>query len=345
MKAVVLQSPQTVELLDVPMPAPAAGEVVIDIKATSICGSDILRVFAGHAKTYPLILGHEFAGIITEVAPDVSEDWIGQRVAIAPLMPCMKCNMCAHGWYSACKAYSFVGSRRSGGLAEFCAVPVTNLVPLPEAIDFEVGAILEPATVALHALERGGFQPGQNVAVLGVGSVGQYIVQWARIRGAGLIIATDMSDNNLETARAQGATHTFNPKRDDLGEAVAALVDDGIDLVLEAVGRPETMLQAIAIVRPRGTVVCVGNQTHGTSISTDMIEQTVRKELHVNGTWMSYSKPFPGHEWTDTVAAALEGKLEMRGMISHRPPLAAAPDIMRQIDAHTLSHRKIVLMP
>ena len=345
MKAIVLESPGNVGLRELPKPTPAPGEALIEIRASSICGSDVLRVYAGHAKTYPLILGHEFAGIITEIGPGVSAGWIGRHVAVAPLIPCMKCEMCAQGLYSACTAYSFIGSRRPGGYAEYCAVPVTSLVPLPDGMDFEVGAILEPATVALHALERSGFQQGQSVAVLGVGSVGQYAVQWARIKGASLIVAIDTADDNLAIARAQGAAHTFNPQRDDVPAQVATITGNGVDLVFEIVGRPETLMQAVALARPRGTVVCVGNQPHGATLPTDLIEQMMRKELRLCGTWMSYSAPFPGHEWGDCVAAALRGELEVRGMISHRITLAAVPDVMEQVNAHAFAHQKIVIVP
>ncbi len=343
MKATVVESPDNIVYREVEMPKQGPGQVLVQVKAASICGSDILRVFGGHAKTYPLILGHEFAGIVTEVGVGVSADWVGRRVAVAPLIPCMKCSMCQRGLYSACKAYSFIGSRQAGGFAEYCAVPVPNLVPLPDGMDFEVGAILEPATVAIHALDRGEFQAGQSVVILGVGSVGQYAMQWARIGGSSLIIGTDTIDENLATARAQGACCTFNPSRDDIPRQVAALTEDGADLVLEAVGLPQTLVQAVALARPRGTLVCVGNQPHGATLPTDLIEQIMRKELRMCGCWMSYSAPFPGHEWTDAVAAAVRGDLEVRGMISHRIPLSDVPDVMTQINTHTLAHRKIVI--
>ncbi len=343
MKATVLASPNNIVYRDVETPRPGPGQVLMQVKAASICGSDVLRVFGGHAKTYPLILGHEFAGLVVQVGAGVSADWVGRRVAVAPLVPCMRCNQCQRGLYSACEAYSFIGSRQAGGFAEYCAVPVSNLVPLPEGIDFEVGAILEPATVANHALDRGEFRAGQSVMILGVGSVGQFAVQWARIGGANLVIASDTIDDNLATARGHGAHRTFNPSRDDVLRQVAALTADGVDLALEMVGLPETLMQAVALVRPSGTVVCVGNQPHGATLPTELIEQTMRKELRLRGCWMSYSAPFPGHEWSDTVAAVMHGDLDLRGMISHRIRLSDVPDVMAQINAHTLAHRKVVI--
>ncbi len=345
MKAVVLESPGVLVHREVPRPAPAPDEVLVEVRAASICGSDVLRTYAGHAKTYPLIMGHEFAGVVVACGADAGPDWLGRRVSAAPLIPCMQCVYCRNGVYASCRAYSFIGSRRSGAYAEFCAVPAANLIELPGSMDFELGAILEPSTVAVHALDRGGFAPGMALAVLGAGSIGQYVIQWARIGGARLIVATDAAGENLACARAMGAQHAFNPQREDIVASALALSEDGFDLVVEAVGLPETLLQAVALTRPRGKVVCVGNQPHGGSLSTEVIEQAMRHEAQLCGTWMSYSAPFPGHEWTDTVAAAVRGDLDMRAMISHHFPLAELPQVMAEINAHTLVHRKVIITP
>ncbi len=327
------------------MPSPAENEVLIQVKASSICGSDVLRVYAGHAKTYPLILGHEFSGIITAVGDGADAGWLGQKVAVAPLIPCMKCESCRQGLYSACKAYSFIGSRRAGAYAEYCAVPVSCLVPMPEGLDFEVGAVLEPATVALHAIERGGMSSGKSVAVLGVGSVGQYAVQWARVLGASVVVATDTAEANLVMARREGAAYAFNPQHDDVVARIIEATSGGPDLVLEAVGHPDTLMQAVAMVRARGTIVCVGNLPHDAMLPAELIEQIMRKELHLCGTWMSYSAPFPGHEWGDTLAAVKRGELHVQAMITHRIQLDDVPGILPRINEHAFEHGKIVILP
>jgi L-iditol 2-dehydrogenase len=345
MKAVVLESPESLTYAELPRPLPAAGEALVQVAAVSICGSDLLRVFAAQAKTYPLILGHEFAGTVVEVGSGVEPALIGKRIMVAPLIPCMDCPACSRGFFSACQRYSFIGSRRHGGFAEYCAVPVANLVPLPDEMDFECGAVVEPATVALHALLRGGVKPGDSVGVLGAGSVGQYVVQWARIKDAALIVATDALDGNLVLAKRFGAHLAINARTSDVAKETLSSAPNGLDVIFEVAGLPETLMQAVQLARPRGTIVCVGNQTPGGTLPTRLIEQIVRKELDLKGTWMSYSAPFPGVEWTEAAAAAQSGTLELRSMISHRIPLSELTQVFAQLKNHSLAHRKIVIFP
>jgi len=345
MKAVVLEQPSKLVFKDVEKPKPGLGEALLNVKAVSICGSDILRAFHRAAKMYPLILGHECAGVIAEVGEGVDDSVVGKRVAVAPLIPCMRCAACHRHIYSACKEYSFVGSRRHGGFAEYLTAPIQNLISLPDDVDFEVGAILEPSTVALHALEQGRIKAGQRVVIFGAGSIGLCTVQWARIKGAELIIATDVVDENLEAAKSLGAHVVFDPKDGDVVQQIMGLTGDGVDLALEMAGLPQTLAQAIMAVRARGVVVCMGNQPADATLPTTLIEHTIRQELEIRGTWMSYSPPFPGHEWTESTGALLQGNLDLQRMISHRFPLSATPEVFAQINSHALTHRKIILTP
>jgi len=344
-KAAVLKGPATLVYEDVETPALKPGAVLVRVKAVSICGSDLLRVFHGTAHAYPLILGHECAGVVEGVGAGVPTGMIGARVAVIPLVPCLGCASCERGLYSACARYSFIGSRRAGGFAEYVAAPLRNVMPLPDTLDFEIGAILEPATISLHALERGGLTEGDRVAIFGAGSVGLCAVQWARLRGARQIIATDVVVENLALARALGAHATLNGARDTVAARILKLTGDGVDVALEVAGTPATLRQAVAATRPRGVVVLVGNQPGDAAVPASVIDGLMRRELDVRGGWMSYSEPFPGHEWTDTLAAAERGELRLRAMISHHFPLSEAPDVFRRIHDHALPHRKIILTP
>jgi len=345
MKAAILEGPGRIVYQEVETPRPGPGEVLVRVKAVSICGSDLLRVFNGAAKTYPLILGHECAGIVVEAGEGVAKEHVGRRVAVAPLLPCMQCPACQRGIYSSCEQYSFIGSRQAGGFAEYVVAPLRNLIDLPEKLDFEVGAILEPSTVALHALERGEIAEGLRVAILGAGSIGLCAVQWARIKKAGLIISTDVVDENLAASKMLGAHLTLNARQEDVVASAMAETGDGVDLALEVSGSPEGLMQAVMMLRPRGIVVCVGNQPPEAMLPASIIEHITRRENELRGTWMSYSAPFPGHEWSDSVAAILRGDLHVQTMISHRFPLSAIEDVFQQIHSHALIHRKIILIP
>lgn len=343
MKAAVLEGIGKIVYCEVEKPAPLAGEVLMRVRATSICGSDVSRVLKGH-RTMPLILGHEAAGEVVEVGPGVDDKLLGLRAAVVPLMPCMRCAYCSQGLYSACTGYSFIGSRRNGTFAEYVMLPAENLLFLPDDLDFEAGALIEPATVALHALERGGFKPGQSAAALGAGSIGLMAVQWLRKLGAQKIFVSDLNDENLACARSFGAHIAINPLHEDIVSRVAEETG-GVDLALELAGAPQTLAQAIEITRPRGSVVLTGNQPKDAVFPAGLMEQITRKELHVSGTWMSYSAPFPGHEWPDAAAALCSGDLNAAEMITHRFPLSEVEAVFKGIADRSFTYRKIILIP
>jgi L-iditol 2-dehydrogenase len=194
-------------------------------------------------------------------------------------------------------------------------------------------------------LALGDFQAGQTAVVFGAGSIGLMIVQWLRILGASLIICSDISDDNLVVAAELGAHVTLNPLRDDVVQEVRKLTGDGVDISLEAAGVPQTLEQSVPATRPRGKVICGGNQPLDKSLPMAFIEALMRRELSLIGCFMSYSTPFPGHEWTETVEALQSGELDMERMISHRFSLAETPDIFARIGDHSLLHRKIILQP
>lgn len=344
MKAVILQNKATLVYQDIPTPQPEAGQALVKVEAVSICGSDLSRYAKGH-RTYPIILGHECAGSVVRVGADVSHDWIGKRVAVIPLVPDFTCDECARGLYSACRQYSFIGSRQAGGFADYVVVPEKNLLTLPTETNFEAAALIEPATVARHILDRGNFAPGQTACVLGAGSIGLMCVQWLRILGARQIIAVDVSDENLRAAENLGAQIALNPKQANVTQEIHTVTGDGVDLAIEAAGAPQTLAQTIHVTRPRGNIVCGGNQPLDAALPMQFIEDLMRKELQLHGCFMSYSQPFPGHEWTESLAAALDGSLDMGTMISHRFALGDAPRVFAELAARKYPYRKIIFSP
>ncbi len=344
MKAAVLENKGVITYQDVPKPTPAPDHVLLEVKAASICGSDISRFAKGH-RMYPLILGHEVAGVIAAVGEGVSDELVGKHAAIIPLVPDFDCEECERGYYSACHSYSFIGSRQAGGFADFVEIPARNALVIPDDLRFEVAALIEPSTVARHILDLGEFKAGQTAIVLGAGSIGLMVVQWLRILGAAQIICTDVTEENLEIARKLGAHVTLNPQKVDVVAEVKRLCGDGVDLAVEAAGSPQALAQTIQVTRPRGSVVLGGNQPMDASLPMSFIENMMRRELKLVGCFMSYSAPFPGHEWTDTLAAMQSGALDIDTMISHHYPLAAVTEVFEQIAAHELPHQKIILVP
>ena len=344
MKAAVLEGQGLLAFRDVPTPEPGPGEVLLRVRATSVCGSDIHRFVRGH-RTYPIILGHEAAGVITAAGRGADQSLVGRHAALIPLVPDHTCPECLAGRFSACGHYSFIGSRRAGAFAEYVALPAANALVVPDHVPFEAAALIEPSTVARHMLDLGGFTAGQSAVVFGAGSIGLMLVQWLRILGAGLIVASDVAVANLDAARALGAHAVLNPTRDDVPAEVRRLAPAGVDLALEAAGSPAALAQTIEVTRPRGSVVLGGNQPADASLPMSLVESLMRRELRLSGCFMSYSAPWPGHEWSDGLAAVLDGGLDMAAMISHRAPLGDAPAIFGAIGEHRLAHRKVVFDP
>lgn len=344
MKAAILEAQGVIGYRDVAQPAPGPGQLLLQVRAASICGSDLHRYTRGH-RTYPMVLGHEVAGVIAAVGEGVDDGLLGRHAALIPLVPCHSCGPCRAGHYSACASYSFIGSRQAGGFAEYVLMPARNALLVPAAVPFEAAALIEPATVARHILDLGGFAAGQRAVVLGAGSIGLMIVQWLRILGAATIIVSDVAAESRATALALGAHVALDPLADDLPAAVARLTDGGADLVLEASGVPAALAQTILVARPGATVVLGGNQPLDKSLPMSFIEDLMRKELRLVGCFMSYSAPFPGHEWSDAAQALLDGGLMMDAMIAHRFPLAAAPTVFADLAAGRLGRGKVIFTP
>lgn len=298
MKAGVVHAPKDIRYEDIKKPIPQAGQVLIKVKYTGICGSDVPRVNGTACHFYPNVLGHEFSGTVVEVGEGVTTLQAGDRVAGVPLVPCMKCADCQRGDYSLCKHYSFIGSREFGSFAEYVVVPERNAVKFEDAVSFEQGAFFEPATVALHGLQRTPFRGGGSVAILGGGTIGMFVMQWAKIFGAKDAVVFDIAPERLELGKRLGATAGINTLEQDYMEQAKALTGGrGFDYVFETAGNTITMKMAFALAANKASVCFVGTPTRELSFSVEEWENMNRKEFTLTGSWMSYSAPFPGKEW------------------------------------------------
>lgn len=210
----------------------------------------------------------------------------------------MKCEDCQKGNYSLCRHYSFIGSREFGSFAEYVVVPEANAVKFSPDVSFEQGAFFEPATVALHGLERLQYTGGKTVAILGGGTIGMFVMQWAKIFGAKEAVVFDIAPERLELGRRLGATAGINTLEADFMEQAMKLTDQkGFDYVYETAGNTITMKMAFALAANKAGVCFVGTPTKELSFTVDEWENMNRKEFNLTGSWMSYSAPFPGHEW------------------------------------------------
>ena len=324
MKAVVVHGPGDVRYENLSLPSPSPGEVLIKMRAAGICSSDLPRALGDAAYFYPIVLGHEVAGEVAELGKDVTGVRLGDRRAIAPLLPCWRCEWCQRGRYSLCDDYSYLGSRTHGAYAEYVVAPLENLVALPPQVDYEAGAMLEPAAVILHGLGSARVMPGDDVAVVGAGPLGLLAIQLARIMGAGRVFAVDLMAAKLEIAESLGA-QTF------LEEGAVSAISEatlgrGADLVVETAGTAKAQESCLDLARKAGRVLYLGIPERDVNLSRTAMQRLVREELTIYGAWNSYSAPFPGYEWHACLTYMARGQLQAKPLITHRFTLQEAKE-------------------
>ena len=312
MKAGVVHAKNDIRYEDIEKPVAEAGRVVVKVKYTGICGSDIPRVNGDACHYFPNVLGHEFSGVIDEVGEGVTSVKPGDHVAGIPLVPCMKCEDCQKGNYSLCKHYSFIGSREFGSFAEYVSMPEKNVVKIDNDVSFEKGAFFEPATVALHGLRRLDYVGGKNVAILGGGTIGLMTAQWAKIFGAKSVTVFDILDERLDLAKRLECHYGVNSSKPDFMDRVNEITEGrGFDYVYETAGNTITMKMAFKLAANKSQVCFIGTPTKDLTFSVEEWENINRKEFFLTGSWMSYSAPFPGDEWKLTAHYFKTGDLKL----------------------------------
>lgn len=318
MKSVVIHTEGDVRIEDTPMPLITADDdVLVKVFCSGLCGSDIPRVFAHGAHYYPITLGHEFSGHVVEYGGAVTDLNVGDAIACVPLLPCFDCPECRREYFSLCKKYDFIGSRRNGGHAQYVVVKRANLFLLPSGMKLEDGAFIEPVTVGLHAYHLAGGCEGKNVVVIGAGTIGLLAIQCAVALGAKSVVAVDIAEDKLKLAAECGATLTLNSREMSTHAIDKALEDRRFDqLVLETAGVGQTVSLALEIAGPRAQVALIGTLHNDLTLTQAVFGQILRKELTLLGSWMNYSGPWPGQEWQTAVELLKQQKIRLHSLIA-----------------------------
>ena len=320
MKALVYHGTRDLRLESVPDPEPGEGEVRLRIDYCGICATDVEEYVYGPkfifhdepnaltGRKTPIITGHETTGTVEKLGDGVSGLSVGDRVVIDSLLTCETCFWCRNGQQYLCAALAVVGFGLDGGLAEYLVWPASHIIRLPDNVTSEEAALVEPASVALHAVRRGEIEPGQTVAVLGVGTVGMLAMQAAKSRGA-RVIAVDTRHMSLDLAAELGADATVNPSSDD---PLSALLDQtegvGPDVVIDAAGGKDTPEMAVKWVRRGGRVVLVAIYTSEPEFDFNNI---VAREADVVGS-LAYER----RDVEEVVDLIAQGAVKTRQLIS-----------------------------
>jgi 2-desacetyl-2-hydroxyethyl bacteriochlorophyllide A dehydrogenase len=260
MRQMVMTQPGRLAMADVPAPTPGPGEVLLRIRRIGVCGSDIHVWHGKHPFTsYPVVQGHEYSGTVEAVGAGVTRLKPGMMATARPQVVCGDCAPCLRGDYNICNHLKVQGFQAPGCAQDLFVVPDSRLIPLPDSLTCEQGALVEPVAVAAHSTGRAGDLKGLNVAVLGAGTIGNLVAQAARCRGADSVLITDLSEFRLEKARACGVPHTCNVGKEKLSDAVRrAFGPKGFDVAFEAVGAETALDDAVQTIRKGGRIVVLG---------------------------------------------------------------------------------------
>lgn len=308
MKAYSLHNVDDLRYEDISMPECKPGWVIVQVKAAGICSSDVPRVFTKGTYHFPTVPGHEFSGIVHSVADDCNRHLVGKHVGVFPLIPCRNCKPCSDKHYEMCEHYDYIGSRRDGAFAEYVAVPVWNLIEIPDNMPFEVAAMLEPFSVALHAIKFGQVSAQDRVAIIGTGMIGIAAGLWAGMRNAGQVTIIGRSEQKRHMIEKFGLEYQV------LNESAR----NEYDFVLEAVGTPASIESAINATRRGGRLVLMGNPSGDILLHQNIYWKILRKQLVITGTWNSSYDGTNPSDWTDVVEALAAQKIDGESLITHR---------------------------
>ena len=302
----------------VPVPKVSASDVLVDVRASGICHSDVnYRDGIAPIAKLPIILGHEIAGVVVEKGTRVKGLEIGDRVLVHYVSSCGRCRYCRGSRENLCVKYAMIGKDVDGGFAEYSCVPATSTVALPDRIPFEQGAIMGCAvSTAYHALIRGRLKRGETVAIIGVGGLGMHAVQLAKkIFHAGRVVAVDRFDWKLKHAKRFGATDIVNVEGQDATTAMRKLTHDGFaDVVVDFVGHEKTILQGINLVAKGGRLVVVG--IGAKSVTLSPYESLIGKEMEIVGV-----DDHLKNELVELIDLVSSRKLDLSHSVTHRVSL------------------------
>lgn len=324
MKAWVLHNINDFRLETVDDPVIKEDEVLIEVKAAGICGSDIPRVFYTGTYSYPLIPGHEFSGVVAAVGKDVGPECKGQRVGIFPLIPCCSCGPCQNKQYEMCRKYSYLGSRRNGGFAEYVAVPAWNLIKLPDNVDYAEAAMMEPMSVAVHAMRKIAPLESERIAICGLGTIGLFLLMFLLESGKKNILAIGNKDFQKQMAVKMGLPEAcyYDSRTQDADKWLMEKTNGaGVDVFFECVGKNETLKKAVALTGAAGRIMLVGNPASDMTLDKEIYWKILRNQLTVMGTWNSSFTHSQEDDWHYVLEQLERRRIKPAEFITHRLPL------------------------
>jgi 2-desacetyl-2-hydroxyethyl bacteriochlorophyllide A dehydrogenase len=332
MQAVVLEGPGQLAVSHVATPQPRADQVLLKVTHTGICGTD-LKIFTGAMPAArPVIMGHEIAGEV--VAGEDARVRRGDRVLVDPVLFCGSCFDCAAGRTHLCKHGAVIGRETNGGFADFVVAPRTHVFPLPASIDSRIAPLIQVLTTCLHGQRRAAVSAGQSVVVAGLGVSGQLHVQLAKARGASPVIGVSRSAWKRDLARTLGADLTMSPG--DADQIAAATGGHGADVVIESTGVVSSFADALAMVRPGGTVLLFG-------IFTATEGALPFYQLYFKEPTVICARAAKGEDFPESIDLVARGQVKLETLVTQVLPLAQLAHALELLKTDVDGRMKIIL--
>ncbi len=341
MKAVrLVKTGQPLELHEVPVPTPAAGDVLVRVRAAGICHSDAhYRAGISSVEPLPKTLGHEVAGVVEQIGGEVKDVKPGDRVCLHYLATCGDCDWCRAGNEQFCRTAQMIGKHRDGGYAEFILMPARSVFTLPDEISFAQGAIMMcSSATSLHALRKARLQPGESVAVFGVGGLGISALQLARALGAGPVFAVDINPRKLELAASLGAVPVNAAETNPVAAIQELTAGKGADVSLELIGLPTTMQQSVRALAIKGRAALVGITEK--SFPVTPYHEVINKEAEIIGVSDHLASELP-----ELLNFACRRKLDLANAVTHTVPLDATAinDTLNRLEQFSDDVRTVIV--
>ncbi len=343
MKALLLSEYSRLDVVELPMPRPGPEDVLVKVEACGICGSDVHGYDGSSGRRIPpLVMGHEASGVIAATGANVSDLSNGEHVTFDSTVYCGQCEYCVRGEMNLCLHRQVLGVstpdfRREGAFAEFVVVPRRIVHKLPESLPFSDAAMVEPLSVAVHAVAISELPPKGSALVVGAGMIGLLVLQALREAGCSTVLVSDIDESRLQLAMDLGATAIINAKTSDtVAEVRRHTGDTGVDVALEAVGSTPTIKTAIESVRRGGTVTLIGNIAPTAEIP---LQTVVSRQIRLQGSAASSG------EYPACIDMLASGRVNLKPLVSMIAPLDEGAEWFSRLHAREARLMKVILTP
>ena len=343
MKAMLLSQYKHLEVVDMPKPEVGDNDLLVEVRACGICGSDIHGWDGSSGRRIPpLVMGHEAAGVVAAVGASVANFKVGDRVTFDSTVSCGNCPSCRSGRINLCQNRQVLGVscnefRRHGAFAEYVVVPQNISYHLPAELSFEHAALIEAVSIAVHAANRTPVKLGDTAVVMGSGMIGLLVIQAIRLAGAAKVIAIDLDDNKLKIAQSLGADVGINAKNVNAAQEVAALTGGrGADVGIEVVGATATIQSTIDCVKRGGAITLVGNLAPKIELP---LQAVVTRELSIYGSCASNG------EYPECIEYLRRGAIKVQPLITATAKLEEGPQWFEKLYAGLPGAMKVILQP